>query len=94
MVSLCCRKFFSVGEPTDWRHVVRALGAAAPLIQIDMVSKSLAKGAEAAACRRRGHMLALDWRITWRPPTEGSEVEPEPCLEVTGLVRGAGLTCR
>ncbi|KAL8275091.1 hypothetical protein Esti_000970 [Eimeria stiedai] len=88
------RKFFGVGGAADWRAVVRALGAAAPLTRANLEAKSLPKGAEAAACRRRGHLLALNWRILCLPTTEGPQATPEPCLEVVGLVRGAGLTCR
>ncbi|KAL8452395.1 hypothetical protein Emed_001400 [Eimeria media] len=88
------RKFFGVGEPGDWRAVVRGLGAASPLTQVNLEAKSLPKGAEAAACRRRGHLLALNWRIASLPSTEDPQAPPEPCLEVVGLVRGAGLTCR
>ncbi|KAL8455673.1 hypothetical protein Emag_000495 [Eimeria magna] len=88
------RKFFGVGGPADWRAVVRALGAAAPLTQANLEAKSLPKGAEAAACRRRGHLLGLNWRIACLPSNEEPQAPPEPCLEIVGLVRGAGLTCR
>lgn len=88
------RKFFGIGSSADWRPVFRALGAAATLTQTPLEAKSLAKGAEAAACRRRGHLLGLSWRVVWRPLTKDSQEQPEPCLEVAGLVRGAGLTCK
>ncbi|KAL8430787.1 hypothetical protein Efla_004023 [Eimeria flavescens] len=89
------RKFFRIEGFADWRPVVRALGAAATLAQVNLEAKSFPKGAEAAACRRRGHMLALSWRITCLPPSDDDHQAPlEPCLEVVGLVRGAGLTCR
>ncbi|CDI75899.1 hypothetical protein, conserved [Eimeria praecox] len=88
------RKFFSIANSSDWRNVLRALGAAAALTQTDLSAKNLAKGAEAAACRRRGHLLALSWRIGWHSLSENPTVQPEPCLEAWGLVRGAGLTCK
>lgn len=89
-----CRKFFSIGNSTDWRNPLRALGAAATLAQADLNAKGLAKGAEAAACRRRGHLLALSWRIAWHTLSDDPTAQPEPCLEAWGLVRGAGLTCK
>ncbi|KAL8434319.1 hypothetical protein ACSSS7_003263 [Eimeria intestinalis] len=88
------RKFFGVGGPAEWRAVVRALGAATPLSQVNLEVKSLLKGAEAAACRRRGHLLALSWRIACLSTSEDPQAPPEPCLEVVGLVRGAGVTCK
>lgn len=83
------RKFFGITGPADWRFVVRALGAASTV-----ETKHLAKGAEAAAWRRRGHLLALSWRIAYLPMSRDSQASPEPCLEVDGLVRGAGITCK
>ncbi|CDJ60782.1 hypothetical protein, conserved [Eimeria maxima] len=88
------RKFFGIANSADWRNALRALGAAAPLIQADPNAKVLAKGAEAAACRRRGHLLALSWRIAWHSLSEDPAAQLEPCLEAWGLIRGAGLTCR
>ncbi|CDJ67748.1 DUF663 domain-containing protein, related [Eimeria necatrix] len=87
------RKFFSIGSDADWHNVLRALGAAASLTQGDTNTKTVAKGAEAAASRRRGHLLALSWRIAWHHLSGDPAAQPEPCLEACGLVRGAGLTC-
>ena len=87
-----CRKFFGISGSTDWNNVLRAIGAGAPFTSVDSGVKGFVKGAEAAACKRRGHLLALSWQVVWRALEEHSE--PEPYLELEGLVRGAGLTCR
>lgn len=83
------RKFFGIGGAADWCPVIRALGAAAA-VEV----KKLAKVAEAAAWRRRGHLIGLDWRIAPLQVSDDPQAPPEPCLEVIGLVRGAGLTCK
>ncbi|OEH75407.1 pre-rRNA-processing protein TSR1 homolog [Cyclospora cayetanensis] len=88
------RKFFGVGASTDWSSVLRAFGAAASVEQVNLQEKSISKRAEAAAFRQRGHLLALSWRVAWHRLSSDAATEPEPCLEVSGLVRGAGLTCK